>query len=71
MIQVFKIASIALGAITVTGFTGFAIYWLWLSITDNQIARRGGFLFVLAPVALAIASFFIFRAMTRWANRQG
>lgn len=70
MTRLFKIFSILLGVIGVIAFTGTAIYWFWIALTNEEVAERGGYWYVLAPLALAVISFFVFRAMARWADRR-
>jgi hypothetical protein len=69
-LRLFKIASIFLWIVTTAGFTALAILYLLMSLLDSDVARRGGLLLTLVPISLACASFFIFRSMVRWANRQ-
>lgn len=57
--------AIFLGIVITSAFVGTAIYWFWLAVTDHEVANRGGFLFALAPLGLAAASFLIFRAAVR------
>ena len=46
------------------------VYWGSMSFLHEDIANRGGFLFSLAPLALAIVSYLVFGHMARWADRQ-
>lgn len=62
--------AIFLGIVTTSAFVGTAIYWFWLAATDHEVANRGGFLFALAPLALAAASFLIFRAVVHGLNKK-
>ena len=68
--RLFKIISVILWITTTLGFAGLAVYSFLVSLTDANVARRGGLLLTLVPLALACASFFIFRSMVRWASRQ-
>lgn len=67
----FRIWTLAIGVALVSGFTATAVYWLWLTLSDQRVYARGGIYFVLGALAMALGSYLAFRAFLRWASGRG
>jgi membrane protein implicated in regulation of membrane protease activity len=59
---------IVLLVVCVAGFTGGGLYALWLTVAG--VADQNGYWMALGEFALAAASFVIFRAALRFADRK-
>lgn len=61
---------LALGTTLVVGFSVAAIYVLLLSVSDPEIARRGGYWSASGALGLALLAFIVFRAIVRSIDQQ-